>query len=310
MPAALSLCGIKFGKLTVISRIGRTHSDRIYWECLCDCGQTTKATTASLRGGSVTSCGCSKSHYALGIPTNVYIGMSRTPEYTAWIRMRRSCYDTDYKDYPRYGGRGIRVCDEWLHDFTAFLSYVGNRPSRSHSIDRFPNNNGNYEPGNVRWATQKEQARNRRTCAMLTHNGTTLSLVEWSDSTGIPYKLLKSRHRLNWPAEQILATPAVTPTTITLNGETHTIAEWSKKTGIKKATIAHRLRQGFSPEKVLASGGRTWKKKIEHNGMSMTVSEFAKKLGIPARVIYGRLGLGWTMDQIASTPHAKRQRPR
>ena len=253
MPAALSLIRHRFGKLVVSSRIGRISDHRIYWECSCDCGGTTKATTSSLRGGAVTSCGCSKSHYALGVPAFIQTGMSRTPEYTAWIRMRRSCYDTDYKDYRRYGGRGIRVCDEWLRDFLCFLSHIGKRPSPTHSVDRFPNNNGNYEPGNVRWATKIEQGRNRRTCAMLTHGGITLSLVEWSEKLGIPYKLLKSRNRLGWSPERILTEPVATAATMTHGGSALTLSQWSKKLGISASSLQARIAAGWSIEKTLTT---------------------------------------------------------
>jgi len=208
MARFVDLTGKTFGKLTVQEYLGRFVAEgtvfrAAYYKCKCECGNDCQVAAASLRASKTLSCGCSKSHYALGVPSFKKTGMSRTPEYTAWIRMRRSCYDTDYKDYARYGARGIQVCEEWKNDFLAFFSYVGKRPSSKHSIDRYPNNNGNYEPGNVRWATCTQQARNRRSSKLIEFNGVTKSMVEWSVEFNIPYVIMKSRIRHNWTMERI-----------------------------------------------------------------------------------------------------------
>jgi hypothetical protein len=90
-------------------------------------------------------------------------GVSSRPEYTTWLRMKNrcSCGPSD-QAYSNYAGRGIRVCDEWRSDFSAFFAYMGPRPSPKHSIDRYPDNDGNYRPGNCRWATAKEQNGNKQ----------------------------------------------------------------------------------------------------------------------------------------------------
>lgn len=91
------------------------------------------------------------------------LGSGKSPEYRCWRWVMARCYNRKSRNYPRYGARGIRVCPEWRRDFLAFFAHVGPRPSPQHSLDRFPDNDGNYEPGNVRWATAEEQARNRST---------------------------------------------------------------------------------------------------------------------------------------------------
>lgn len=198
----------EYGSLIVLEYDPRTIKSTKHLMCRCKCGTVRMINKGSLLSGHTTTCGCSKNNYALGAPkTMVMTGKSRTPEYTAWIRMRRSCYDTDYKDYERYGARGISVCDEWIQDFQAFLAHVGTRPSKDHSIDRYPNNDGNYEPGNVRWADKTEQARNRRSSKLMTLDGITKSMVEWSEEFGIRYSIMKSRVRHGWSLARIKATP-------------------------------------------------------------------------------------------------------
>lgn len=111
-------------------------------------------------------------------------GMSKTPEFQAWLEMKTRCYNPKKYGYRRYGGRGIKVCAEWLYDFAAFFAHVGLRPSPQHSLDRWPNNDGDYEPGNVRWATRDEQHSN--TCAnrYLTLDGETFTLSQWAKRLG------------------------------------------------------------------------------------------------------------------------------
>lgn len=194
--------GSVFGRLTVVG-VGQRHfgtdgSNTATTRCKCECGGSVDVRNNLLRRGSTTSCGCKLKHHPDG---------STTPEYFSWRAMIRRCYKPRDKGYPRYGGRGIKVCEEWRQSYEAFLAYVGQRPSSSHTLDRFPDNNGNYEPGNVRWATKREQANNRRTNRMIEFEGELRSLTQWAFAKGLAYSTIFGRLTLSgWSVDQALST--------------------------------------------------------------------------------------------------------
>lgn len=130
-------------------------------------------------------------------------GMHRTPEHQAWKAMLGRCTNPRHPAWPDYGGRGIGICEDWRASFLAFLRCVGPRPSPLHSLDRVDNSKG-YEPENVRWATRKEQARNNRRNRMLTFQGRTQTLADWSEERHISPETIRSRLRLGWPVEKAL----------------------------------------------------------------------------------------------------------
>jgi len=135
-------------------------------------------------------------------------GGTKWPEYAVWNTMNARCTNPKNENYPRYGGRGIRVVPEWADSFARFIADVGRRPSDAHSIDRI-NNDGNYEPGNVRWATSTEQARNRSDSALITFQGETKTLTEWAAASGLSISVIWMRlHRHCWPIKEALTTPA------------------------------------------------------------------------------------------------------
>jgi hypothetical protein len=144
----------RFGKLRIVRFTGLVtkYHNRIY-ECVCDCGNVKAISAMVLKNGGTRSCGClRKIHGAI-------VGYKKTPEYRSWESMRSRCNNPNNKDFHRYGARGIKVCERW-GTFSSFLSDMGERPDRT-SLDRWPNKAGNYEPGNCRWATQREQCANR-----------------------------------------------------------------------------------------------------------------------------------------------------
>jgi hypothetical protein len=133
-----------------------------------------------------------------------------SPEYHAWANMLSRCRNNNRPDFKHYGGRGIKVCDEWKV-YSVFLAAMGRRPSPSHSLDRFPDPNGDYRPGNCRWATKKEQANNTRQVRWLTAFGATLPLRAMADKMGINYGTLKSRlGRGGFSIEKALTAPLQT----------------------------------------------------------------------------------------------------
>jgi len=203
-----NLIGNTFGRLTVKRLTKRKYYSNRVWLAECVCGKELFVTTTSLTQGNTRSCGCLQSdEVRTRMTTHGHTGKGRwSDEYRSWVAMMSRCHNPNYSGYSQYGGRGIQVCDEWRRDFTAFLRDAGRRPSKAHSIDRI-DNNGNYEPGNVRWATRKEQCNNTRRNRKLTLGGRTMTLAQWAEETGISYGTLKSRLVLGWNAKRALTTP-------------------------------------------------------------------------------------------------------
>jgi hypothetical protein len=130
----------------------------------------------------------------------------RSAIYSVWNTMLQRCINPNAKGYSRYGGCGISVCERW-HTFENFLADMGERPSSNHSIDRFPNQNGNYEPGNCRWATKTEQARNTKSNRMIEFQGRTQCMAAWAEESGQTLKNLWGRLESGWLIEKALTTP-------------------------------------------------------------------------------------------------------
>jgi hypothetical protein len=150
--------GTRFGLLTVIS----WHTEHSLKALVrCDCGKEALVNRCSIVRGLQKSCGCRKGRFLPRVPGMYGTNGKPTAEYVAWCSMKQRCVDPNHKGWIHYGGRGIKVCPEWISDFPAFLAHVGQKPSPGHVLDRI-DNDGNYEPGNVRWSNRSVSARNRR----------------------------------------------------------------------------------------------------------------------------------------------------
>lgn len=195
--------GMTFGRWTVLDgyiKEGRYGMARV----LCACGVVKLVQRGNLLNGTSRSCGCLKMDTLLAHARTH--GKSKTRTYSIWLGMRDRCRDEKDRRYSDYGARGIRVCEQWS-DFAQFLSDMGEAPP-SMSIDRI-NNDGDYEPTNCRWATPAEQARNRRSNIIVTIDGETGCLLDWTKRFGLPYKLVRARIRvLGWEPVRALTEPA------------------------------------------------------------------------------------------------------
>lgn len=198
----------RFGLLLVIDSAQPVASGRKRRRavlCRCECGKSKVVRCDHLTGGFVRSCGCQAPQASW-----TSIAPRRQPQYRnphpSWTAMIRRCYNTAARNYRLYGGRGIVVCDAWRHDPAAFIRDMGPRPSSRHSVDRI-DNNGNYEPGNCRWATIREQAVNRRTTLRVSFRGESFLLPDLCDRYGIASKSVRGRLSNGWPLELAVTTP-------------------------------------------------------------------------------------------------------
>ena len=200
------LTGARFGRWLVLRYDGERPRWKHYWICKCDCGKVRGILDQNLTRGLSASCGCAGSRTTIGDRTRTHGGSKGSPIYTVWLNMRARCSDPDRPDYARYGGRGISVCPRWDRSFAAFRSDMGDRPFPGAQLDRI-DNDGNYEPGNVRWATPSQNARNTRANRMLEFRGETRCVPEWADQTGIRYLTIHRRLDLGWSTERALTAP-------------------------------------------------------------------------------------------------------
>lgn len=208
-----NLTGKRFGKLVASKCVGKDRHNNAVWLCRCDCGREKTVASRSLVSGNTRSCGCLETGRFINGLGGKRHGGSNERLYRVWGGMRNRCYDENRPEYPNYGGRGIRVCDEWLHDYAAFRKWAyenGFDPDLSGyecSIDRI-DVNGDYRPDNCRWIPMSEQGWNTRRIGMIEYRGEPMTLVEASGLYGIAAKTIKGRLKRGWPVERAVETPA------------------------------------------------------------------------------------------------------
>jgi hypothetical protein len=217
MMVGANVIGNVFGLLTVKGEVPkgeRRHHRRRTMICECVCGSIKIVDLQHLTLGNTRACGgkCSrdasfKEIQRKGATVHGEAGNSRrSTEYGTWACMNERCASKSSRAYKYYGGRGIKVCDRWKNDFAAFLHDMGRKPSPKHSLDRI-DNDGNYEPGNCRWATAKQQTTNRRNTIFLTAFGQKKPVAVWAAETGMPYASLVARLQDGWTPEKIVSQP-------------------------------------------------------------------------------------------------------
>jgi hypothetical protein len=203
----IDITGQRYGRLTVIEKIGRKNK-HTYWKCQCDCGKEVIVTSNGLRTGKTKSCGCLKKEISRKAFETHGLSKRHRRLHAIWCKIKIRCFNKNAPCYKNYGGRGITMCLDWADSFQRFFDWaMTNGYTDELTIDRI-NNNGNYEPSNCRWATPKEQARNRRTSVYLTINGITMTLPEWADRSGINLEIIRTRiNRYGWSPEKAVFTP-------------------------------------------------------------------------------------------------------
>jgi hypothetical protein len=180
----------RFGRLTVGLLAEPDSRNKARWHVVCDCGIAAIKSQNNLISGATKSCGCLQNDTVKTV--NKTHGVTGSVEYHSWQRMKARCLNPNSTQYKWYGLRGVTVCERWMDSFETFLADMGHKPSPAHSLDRVDTNKG-YEPENCRWATSKEQQRNKRNNRRVTIGDTTQSLADWVDQTGSKYDTVLRR---------------------------------------------------------------------------------------------------------------------
>lgn len=191
------LTGKTFGYLDVIEFAGRRASKAL-WLCRCRCGAEIQADGYNLSSGHTTSCGCRRKEAPAA---NIIHGLSKTRAHRIWRKMLERCNNPKARHFEDYGGRGIKVCERW-REFTNFYADMGDPPDGL-SIDR-EDNDGDYTPENCRWATDLQQAANKRTTHRIERDGVTLTITEWCERLGLKRNTVEKRIAAGWPKERWL----------------------------------------------------------------------------------------------------------
>lgn len=255
---------MRFGKLTVIEQVENNLSNESLWRCKCDCGKEKIIPSRRLNNNHGTrSCGCLREDVWKSNGKNLYKhGLSRTRLYKIWSGMHdRCCRKTD-SQYKYYGGRGIKICDEWVNDFLSFYEWsMSNGYSDNLSIDRI-DVNGDYSPDNCRWADQLQQANNKRNNIVIEIDGVKKTLPEWARQLGTSKELAYTRIANGWNQKDAVTKKPKKTRMYEYDGVKHTSQEWAEITGLYDRTIVRQRvdKLGWSVEKAVTTPVRKIKK--------------------------------------------------
>lgn len=297
--------GDRFGRLEV-EAVGQVPGAYRYKAvCRCDCGTVKAVRFDGLINGAVIGCGCVRKER-----TTTH-GLHGSEHYDRWRHMLDRCYNEESSSFKDYGGRGIKVCQRW-HDIKNFVADLPDGYRKGLEIDRI-DNDGDYEPGNVRWSTRAENCDNRRSGRPITHNGKTQSCTKWAEETGIQRSIIQSRlDNFGWGIEEALTTPVLgigkrrDPERFQVGGEFLTMKEIAARTGAPYPTVVKRIKAfGWPIEKVMSErdmnsedGRRGRSKKFEFNGEQATINEISAATGISVKLLRKRLcERGWPIEK-------------
>lgn len=265
--------GEVFGRLAVVAVGQVAGTYRYYAVCRCACGsELKKIRQDGLKCGAVVSCGCVQKER-----TTTH-GMTKSIHYDRWKNMIDRCFNKKCHAYNNYGGRGISVCDRWL-DIKNFVSDLPDGYFDGAEIDRI-DNDGNYEPGNVRWSSQRENCDNRRSGRMLSVNGKTQSLRRWAEEVGVDERLIWSRiEELNWDIETAVLSPVMPTKEVVKKAN---LARWGGHTtkGRPKPKTSRRYRT------------------VEYKSEFVTIKQLSAMTGITSKRLWSRIfERGWPVEK-------------
>lgn len=255
----VSMEGVRHHAVVGLRPVGRVSSGDLKWEFRCDCGAIFQTSGYAVRSGKIKSCptcGAERARRA-----SITHGKTETPEFEIWCGIFTRCNNRNAKSYPRYGGRGITVCERWAN-FENFLADMGPRPSKDHSVER-RDNDGNYEPGNCEWATDKVQGNNKSNNRLVTIDGVTRTIAQWADVSGLSYEAIYYRLHAGKHGQQLLAASdqllrPIRRGSVEFNGVFDTYAGWGARTGIKASTIYMRIHTyGWPVARALTEGAKS-----------------------------------------------------
>lgn len=199
--------GTEYGWWTIVREMPTPEYSNRKFLCRCLCGKKVIIQMGNMRHGKSRSCGCYRTE--LLVKRLSKHKKTKTSEFRIWVTMKQRCMNPRNKNYSDYGGRGIKIYKKWVNDFMAFYNYIGQRPSQKHSIDRIDNNQG-YIPGNIRWATMKEQRRNTRLgIKTVIYKGKEKPIVQWCEELGLKFDVIRHRLKAGWSSESAFSTPYI-----------------------------------------------------------------------------------------------------